>query len=146
MDSHLAEQLKDFETACRSVDLRLTPQRLEVFKELAKAKDHPNAEALHQRLVKRMPTLSLDTVYRTLGTFADLGVVNKVDTAESQARYEVPHLRHHHMICRKCKSIIDFEWPLIDEASLPENVQEWGRVDRKNIVVYGICQDCLKNR
>ena len=140
----LKQQLTAFEDACRKAGLRLTPQRLEVFRELAKATDHPSAETLHQRLVKGMPTLSLDTVYRTLGTFAGHGLISKVDTIESQARFEVAQLLHHHLICRHCKGIMDFQWQFIDQASLPDAVKSWGRIERKNVVAYGICQECLK--
>ncbi len=144
MQSTLKNQLDVFAAACRDKDLRLTPQRLEIFKELARATDHPTAEMLHQRLIQGMPTLSLDTVYRTLGTFANLSLVTKVETSESQAHFEVTQVQHHHLICRKCKEIIDFQWQYIDTASLPEEVHSWGRIDRKNIVVYGTCHKCLK--
>jgi len=137
------KQLNGFVEQCRKCNLRVTPQRIEIFKELAKATDHPTAEGLHQRLVRQMPTLSLDTVYRTLGTFSKADLVNKIDTSESQAHFEVVHIQHHHLICRKCKGIIDFQWTLLDQASLPEEVHAWGDVERKSIVVYGVCHDCL---
>ena len=143
MKSDLKELLAGFEKACRERNLRLTPQRLEIFCELAKATDHPSAENLHQRLIKGMPTLSLDTVYRTLGTFVDHGLINKVETVESQAHFEVLQQQHHHLICRKCKAIIDFQWHSIDSASLPEEINAWGRIERKNIVIYGVCHNCL---
>ncbi|MEA3362862.1 MAG: Fur family transcriptional regulator [Thermodesulfobacteriota bacterium] len=145
MKPTLKNQLDAFAQACRDKDLRLTPQRLEIFKELARATDHPTAEILHQRLMQGMPTLSLDTVYRTLGTFANLNLINRVETSESQAHFEVSHVQHHHLICRECKEIIDFHWQYIDDASLPEEVHSWGRIDRKNIVVYGTCHKCLKS-
>jgi len=143
MQSTLKNELDAFVEACREKDLRVTPQRLEIFKELVQATDHPTAEILHQRLIQGMPTLSLDTVYRTLGTFANLGLVNKVETSESQAHFEVSHVQHHHLICRKCKEIIDFKWNYIDNAALPEEVNSWGKIERKNIVVYGTCHKCL---
>lgn len=140
----MKNQLDVFTVACREKNLRLTPQRLEIFQALVQATDHPTAETLHQRLIQGMPTLSLDTVYRTLGTFANLGLVNKVETSESQAHFEVSQVQHHHLICHKCKEIIDFQWQYIDNASLPEEVYSWGRIDRKNIVIHGTCQKCLK--
>jgi len=139
----VSEQLNGFVEQCRKQALRVTPQRIEIFKELAKATDHPTAETLHQRLVERMPTLSLDTVYRTLGTFSKADLVNKVETSESQAHFEVAYIQHHHLICRKCKEIIDFQWTYIDQASLPAEVHIWGHVDRKSLVVYGTCNKCL---
>ena len=142
MVSGVAKHLAEFEEACRQRGLRLTPQRMEIYKALLKAQDHPTAELLHQRLLKTMPTLSLDTVYRTLGTFVEMGVATRVETVESQARFEARHLAHHHLICRRCDKIMDFEWPVIDAITLPDIASEWGEVERKSIVLYGICNDC----
>jgi Fur family transcriptional regulator, peroxide stress response regulator len=133
-----------FEQACQAAGLRMTHQRLEIFRELAVAKDHPTAEMLHQRLRRNIPTLSLDTVYRTLATFAGHGLINKVETVESQARFEATHSNHHHLICSNCKEIMDFQWSAIDEAALPVEISSWGRIDNKNVVIYGICSKCLK--
>jgi len=144
MTEKLKQQLSSFEDACRNAGLRLTPQRIEIFRELANSTDHPSAETLYLRLINKMPTLSLDTVYRTLGTLADYGLVNKVETVESQARFEAAHLVHHHLVCEKCKQIMDFQWQFIDDASLPETVKSWGRVERKSLVAYGTCQKCLR--
>ncbi|MEE4254042.1 MAG: Fur family transcriptional regulator [Desulfuromusa sp.] len=132
-----------FIDACRKRDLRITPQRLEIFKKLAQTTDHPTAEKLHQRLVEQMPTLSLDTVYRTLGTFVEMGLINKVETIESQAHFEVSTVQHHHLICEQCRKIIDFEWKQVEEVPLPDETQSLGKFERKSVVVYGTCQDCL---
>lgn len=140
------QQMESFEEACRAADLKLTHQRLEIYRELASANDHPSAEALHRRLQKRMPTLSLDTVYRTLATLAEQGLINRVETLESQARFEATGLRHHHLICRKCGKIADFQWPDIDSATLPQGLENWGRIDLKNVVIHGICKQCLSEQ
>lgn len=136
-------QLLLFENACRERGLKLTHQRLEVYRELLLACDHPTAEQLYQRLRPRIPTLSLDTVYRTLATLAKHRLINKVETVESQARFEATHHPHHHLICRECGEIIDFQWPLVDRADLPEMAREWGKIDQKSVVVHGICNKCL---
>ena len=143
--SMIQEKLTAFESACRAAGLRLTHQRLEIYRELAMADNHPTAEALYQRMRKKMPTISLDTVYRTLSIFESHGLISKVDTVESQARFEAIGIRHHHLICRECKEIMDFQWQLIDDASLPKEISRWGRIDSKNVVVNGICSKCLKS-
>lgn len=142
MKKSINERLSAFEDACRRCGLRLTPQRLEIFRALAEAIDHPTAEQLHQRLQRKMPTLSLDTVYRTLGTLTRHGLVNKVETVESQAHFEVQAAPHHHVICHKCREIIDFEWPQIDAFELPEKVKSWGEINRKSVTIYGVCRKC----
>lgn len=138
----LEQKLRDFEQDCRNVGLKLTHQRLEIFRELAVAFDHPSAETLYKRLRKRMPTLSLDTVYRTLTTFEKHHLITKVETVESQARFEADMDRHHHAICRQCGAITDFSWSSFDAVQLPKEISGWGQVDKKNITLYGICGKC----
>lgn len=131
-----------FENACREAGLRLTHQRLEIFSELADTPDHPTAETIYQRIRKKIPTISLDTIYRTLATFAHHGLINKIETAESQARFEVKLMRHHHVICRRCNRITDFQWESLDDVSLPAEIDRWGRVENRNVIAYGICAAC----
>jgi Fur family peroxide stress response transcriptional regulator len=140
----IQESLAAFESSCREAGLRITHQRLEVYRELAMAEDHPTAEVLYQRLRRNLPTISLDTVYRTLATFERQGLIGKVDTVESQARFEARGARHHHLICRRCKEIMDFQWQQIDEVALPGEISGWGSIDKRNVVVYGVCGSCLK--
>jgi Fur family peroxide stress response transcriptional regulator len=140
----LRERILQFEASCHRAGLKLTHQRLEIFRELALSTDHPSAEALYKRLLERMPMLSLDTVYRTLTTFNLHGLVHKVETGESQARFEAVNERHHHLICRQCLEIVDFHWPSVDEVSLPDPVRAWGNIDTRNVVIYGVCRKCSK--
>jgi len=142
----LSTQLEKFETSCRSMGLKITHQRFEVFHELLAANDHPTADMLYQRLRKKLPMISLDTIYRTLTTLVKHGLINKVETPESLARFEVSQVRHHHIICRSCGEIKDFIWTDIDEAALPDEVRAWGNIDNKNMVVYGVCRKCLKKQ
>jgi Fur family transcriptional regulator, peroxide stress response regulator len=141
-DSH-EMMLAAFEGACRQAGLRLTHQRLEVYRELTASDDHPSAEVLHRRLRRRNPRLSLDTVYRTLATFAESGLITRVETVESQGRFEAATARHHHLICRRCKEIMDFRWQGIDDASLPAPIEGWGRIENRTVVVHGVCRKCL---
>jgi len=139
-----ARQLCRFEHACRKSGLRMTYQRQEIYRELVVSDDHPSAETLHMRLTKKMPMLSLDTVYRALATFSRHGLIHKVETVESQARFDAKHERHHHAICSRCHEIIDFNCPSVEEVGLPEMIDSWGKIDSRNLVIYGICKKCLK--
>jgi len=138
-----AEYMEMFEDICRRKHLRVTPQRLEIYGALAHATDHPTAEMLYQRLKHKLPSLSLDTVYRTLATLASHNMVHRVESGQNQARFEVQHIYHHHVICRKCNKIMDFTWDPADQACLQEELQDWGKVERAQMVVYGTCKTCL---
>ena len=140
-----ADHLQVFEQACKAAGLKMTHQRTEVFKELTLAEDHPSAEIIYSRLKKRLPTLSVDTVYRTLNTLEKQGLISKVQTVESQARYEINNDHHHHLICDNCHQIIDFVWRGFDDYPLPDEISDWGRIKHKKIILHGLCNKCLRN-
>lgn len=141
---NIDKKIKHFETACREAGLKITHQRLEIFRELAASHDHPSVETIYKRLVDKLPTISLDTVYRTLNTLEKQGVVSRVDTAESQARFEAEMSPHHHIICSECGKITDFQSSDLDESVILEKVQDWGKVSRMNITLYGLCKECSR--
>lgn len=136
------KQIQQFEQMCKDAGLKVTHQRLEVYRELLEAHDHPSAETLFKRLEKRLPTLSLDTVYRTLATFEKLGLVHRLETVESQARYEALHTRHHHFVCDACGQVIDFFWPSFETVDLPPDLARIGTIERTSVVVHGTCAAC----
>lgn len=138
------EQLDSFEQLCKEAGLKITHQRVVIFRELVLTPDHPTAETLHQRIRKEIPSISLDTVYRTLATFEKCGIVRKVDTNESLSHFEAGGVSHHHVICSQCKDILDFSWDAVDGEELPSVLKEWGAVQERNLTVYGICNNCLQ--
>ncbi len=138
-DRHLAI----FETACKNAGLKVTHQRLEIYRALRAASDHPTAEMLFQRLREKLPTISIDTIYRTLTTLANHGLISRVETASNLNRFEVIRSPHHHLICSSCNTIVDFTWPRLDELPFPQEAQNWGQINTATIVVYGICKTCL---
>ena len=136
------DRLRDFEEVCRKEGLKITHQRLEIFKELLNSHDHPTVEKLYHRLQPKLPTISLDTVYRTLTTLEQQGLVSRVETEESQARFEGKMEEHHHAICKKCGKITDFFGKFPDEAVLPDEILKWGKISKKSITLHGLCRRC----
>lgn len=135
-----------FIEACRESGLKVTHQRTEIFRALLNSVDHPSAEILYKRISSKLPTISLDTVYRTLATLEQHGLISRINTSGSQARFEVVVTQHHHLICSKCNQVIDFHWPAFDEITLPETINSWGQVGSRNAVIYGICKDCQSGK
>lgn len=108
--------------------------------------NHPSAEKIHSRLKYDMPTLSLDTVYRTLATFERIGVIKKVNLLDDHARFDSNLSRHHHFICSSCKKIEDFKWPVFDQIPIPEEIERLGVVREKQVEIRGLCNSCLAKR
>jgi Fur family peroxide stress response transcriptional regulator len=138
----LEQMMNQFISACRAAGLKVTHQRTEIYRQLLLIADHPSAETLHKRLLPILPSISLDTVYRTLTTLEQYSLVSRIQTAESQARFEAVCTPHHHLICSNCKQVMDFQWPDIDQLELPSTINQWGSIDSKTIVMYGICKNC----
>src|SRR5919106_3852136 len=102
----LRDPLERFADRCRAAGLVLTPQRLAVFRQLVADRDHPTVEALHGALRRELPTLSLATVYKTLGSLARIGAVRRV-SAGSGSRWDAPQESHHHLVCIECGGVSD---------------------------------------
>ncbi|MBW1980901.1 MAG: transcriptional repressor [Deltaproteobacteria bacterium] len=138
------EQFARLKRICRNGGLKLTHQRLEIFEELVRAEDHPSAEMIFKRVQSRTPTISLDTVYRTLATFERFGLISKTHVSDGRARYDADLSPHHHLVCSRCKAISDFHWQEFDSIEPPEEVRNWGVATSKVAVMSGICKHCLK--
>ena len=137
------QELTAFEDACRAAGLKLTHQRLEIYRELMQAGDHPSVETLFQRVRRRIPTISLDTVYRTLSMLEQYGLVRKIQASGGFARFEKQFARHHHLLCRKCQELTDVAWDALDALPLPGELAAWGTIEEKNLVLEGVCRKCL---
>lgn len=142
----LKHKLKAFETCCRREGLKLTHQRLEIFRELASTYDHPSANAIYQRVQVRIPTISLDTVYRTLLTFEDCGLIARIHAFDDQARFDADVTPHQHLACIECKRVEDLHWEGFEDIEPPKRTEEWGEVKSKHVVLRGICKKCLKKQ
>ncbi len=139
------DKLKAFEGICRESGLKLTHQRLEIFRVLADAEDHPSAEDVYERVKPKIPPISFDTVYRTLALFERYGVVARVNHLAERTRYDSNMTVHHHMVCIRCKKIRDLYWPALDEMEAPEETKGWGAIEGKYLQLRGICRDCLED-
>jgi Fur family peroxide stress response transcriptional regulator len=140
------DKVRRLRQICEEEGLKLTHQRLEILRELDQASDHPSAETIHMRVQTRIPTISLDTTYRTLSTFEHYGLVSKVQVHEDRARFCGDASPHHHLYCKSCKEIGDFPWDDLEAVNLPAEIEKWGHISSKTLILEGTCNKCLKKR
>lgn len=131
-----------FHEKCAKNGLKITPQRKIIYEELIKAKDHPTADVLYKRARKKLSNISFDTVYRTLLSFTEIGIVSLVEGYGEQKRFEPNLHQHHHFRCIKCHTIFDFENESYNDISVPAEVQKQGTVISKRVVLEGVCSKC----
>ena len=130
--------------ALRGSGLRLTHQRLEVIREVARSDEHPDVEALYREVRERVPTISLDTVYRTVATLGDMGLVKRVVLTPGPARYDANTIRHHHYVCTRCGLIRDVDDEDLDAVRAPRGTASLGSVESVEVQLRGVCTACHK--
>jgi Fur family peroxide stress response transcriptional regulator len=140
------KQLDTLRTIFDEAGIKLTHQRLEIFKELLVVNDHPSAEQIYQRIHHRLPTVAMDTVYRTLATFDELGLVKKLHVMNERTLFDINVEVHHHFICSDCKKVEDIYWPDFDKSVLPESVGVVGKAHSRHLEIHGLCNRCLEGR
>ncbi|MBL8602405.1 MAG: transcriptional repressor [Myxococcales bacterium] len=138
------ERLALYTAASRAAGIRLTPQRLEIFRVLAATESHPDAEAVHRAVQRVMPTVSRDTVYRTLWRLHDMGLVATLGPSRDRVRFDTNVGPHHHLVCLGCGLVQDFVSATLDGLALPPGVSQWGRVYDTQVEARGLCLACLK--
>ena len=137
------EKAESLRGLARDRGMRMTHQRMEILRFLCSTPEHPSAEMVFDSVRRTMPTISLDTVYRTLGTLERYGLAMRVPTGTDQARFDADVSPHHHFVCRQCKSVQDFSWEDFDAMAEPEALEKLGDIHDKQIIIRGICRSCL---
>ena len=127
----------------RTFGLKLTPQRIAILDFLDGNKQHPSAEDIYDVVSKKVPTISLATVYTTLGSLKILGRVLELTIDPAKKRYDLETSKHNHFMCISCKQIIDI--PATAFVDLPEATNQDFSIIESHVEYYGHCPECKKN-
>lgn len=141
-DQEVERRLEQFKSAAHLAGIKLTHQRLEIFRAVASSVEHPSAEEVYKSVRAKMPTVSLDTVYRTLSLLTDLGLLTTLGPRQDSMRFDANLDHHHHYLCMKCGRVRDFESTELNELRIPEMVNRFGQVVSARVEVRGVCAKC----
>jgi Fe2+ or Zn2+ uptake regulation protein len=121
---------------------RRTAARYAIVEMLLDAKGHVTADELAANVQARFPSINLSTVYRTLDTLEDLGVVDHVHLGHGRAIYHLADEEHQHLVCERCERVE--ELPVAKLKSFLGMIQrEFGfEVDRRHFAIVGVCSRC----
>jgi Fur family peroxide stress response transcriptional regulator len=146
---NVKEQVQQFADYCKAHGLSVTHQRLAIFEALASSREHPSAEQLHKAVQRRIPTLSLATVYKNLEALKEIGAVADVNPLHAQGRYEAAlpgtgaGRSHHHLVCTSCGKVRDLHDQDLDKLRVRDSQGFELRAVR--VQAEGLCPDC-KNK
>ena len=135
-------RLEHFREACAREGIRLSHQRIEIFKEVAGSIEHPDAEEIYRRVAMRIPTISRDTVYRNLREFERLDLLRTCFINRNRMRFDANMRAHHHFVCDRCGMVRDFESGELENLPVPEEVDGIGSVSSASVELHGICRRC----
>lgn len=138
----VTRRLQEFRALCRSRGIPLTNQRLAIYQALLETNSHPSAESLYRVLRDRLPQLSLGTVYKNLEILRELGLISEVNALHETARYDANLEPHHHLVCLRCKRVIDLYDSALAEVA-PSDTHGFQVTDVR-VQVNGVCPDCQK--
>lgn len=125
----------------RAQGLKVTPQRVGVFRALHGSQEHPTAEAVYAQVRAEMPTISLRTVYQTLNDLASMGELGQLELGTGSARFDPTLEPHQHLVCDRCGRVQDVHADLTD-VRVPRGELDGFRVATTEIVFRGVCADC----
>ena len=122
--------------------LRMTHQREIILAELKKAENHPTADELYERIRKRLPRISLATVYRNLEILCEAGLIGKVEISGRQKRFDWKLDQHDHIYCVSCHRVDNITLSRRKDVVIRREEQKGYRISGCRIEFYGLCPEC----
>jgi Fe2+ or Zn2+ uptake regulation protein len=123
--------------------MKVTPQRLEIMRYLDHNRNHPTADDIYSALKKANPSLSKTTIYNTLDSLKDHGLIQAVGISGNEMRYDFKRDMHHHFLCKECGDIFDID---VACSFLDQTLKGEHRVDEVHGYFKGVCKDCLSKQ
>ncbi len=125
-------------------NLRTTQQRTIILDEVRSSKNHPSADELYSRVKKRLPRISLGTVYRNLEILTQLGEIQELKLSGSLKRYDWNPSKHYHIRCINCDRVDDA--PIAPLNQIEDDLYETTvfEIIGHNLEFTGLCPDCTR--
>ena len=133
---------KPFRELCAEHGITVTHQRQVLYDVMRGMSGHPSPEEIYARVKRKVPSISLATVYKNVHLFVESGVLREVSLHHGSQRVEMNVEEHHHLVCSKCKAITDIDEKAL--GALPKRKKLAGGflVERYSVDVIGLCTKC----
>jgi Fur family ferric uptake transcriptional regulator len=136
---------KTLKQMIRTMNLRVTDQRLLILKVLHDGLSHVTAQELYEMVIEKDSEIGFATVYRFLRTLTEHNFVTELRMGGAPARYEItPHRHHDHLTCTHCGKICEFENHEIEDLQERVALQFGFKLTSHILELYGLCTDCQR--
>lgn len=136
-------RLEDLLYELKNKNIRLSHQRLKVLEYLTENQNHPTADQIYNGLHDDVPTLSKTTVYNTLNSLTEAGLVRVINIEDNETRYDINTHNHGHFKCESCREIYDFN---IDIDSFHTDQLDGFKTNDKSVYFKGLCPQCQNEK
>ncbi len=131
----------EFTRRCKEAGLTTTHQRTVIYRVPIESRDHPSPELVYERVSRDISEISRATVYKNIHTFIDAGMLREVSELHQTSRLDANLERHHHLICKRCRKVVDLQDQLDGvRASKPE--PDGFQVTEYRVEARGLCPEC----
>ena len=134
--------MKHIQTTIKDKGIKPTYQRLKILEYLIETKKHPTVEMIYNNMKKVIPTISKTTVYNTMNSFVEKGILNALSVTGTELRYDANTKPHHHLLCNKCGNIYDIYTNSFD--FFDNKIIDGNKIDEVHVYFKGICKKCLE--
>lgn len=126
--------------------LRMTRQRKALLEAVGRHEEHPTADQVYRRVRRKLPHISLATVYRNLEILAEHGLMQRLDVGGSQKRFDADLGHHHHARCLACGRIEDVAVDVPDSVIRKARRATHYRITGHRLEFVGLCGRCRTPR
>lgn len=131
-----------FRELARTSGLAATHQRQVIYEVVVASPGHYSPEQIYARVRRRIPSISLATVYKNIRLFVEHGLLREVTPHGPALRVDGNLEPHHHLVCSRCKSVQDIEGEFIDFRRLSRQLPDGFDVTQPLVEVFGLCRRC----
>ena len=136
------DESRSFREICHENGIAVTHQRQVLFEVMKSMHGHPSPEEVYARVKRKIPAISLATVYKNIHLFVESGVFREVSMHHGSLRVEMNGEAHHHMVCSKCKAITDIGEDELGLVAKRNKLPGGFLVERYAVDVIGVCAKC----
>jgi len=134
----------EFSSLCREHGLAATHQRRVIYETVMSLEGHPSPELIYEAVRKRIPSISLATVYKNVRTFLESGMLREVSMHHGSLRVEPNESEHYHLVCTRCRQITDIHPESVQVQPFTKKRSFKGfHVTRISVDVLGVCARCV---
>ena len=131
-----------FREICERNGIAMTHQRQVLYEVMQQMEGHPSPEDIYERVRKKIPAISLATVYKNIHLFVESGVLRELSLHHGSVRLEMNGSEHHHAVCLKCKSVSDVDEKALGLLQKRKKLPSGFLVERYSVDVIGLCPNC----